>query len=99
MDVGDGLLGVAADLLQAAEGQQLALVLDVGRDGIARRLDGVVVGRGGGHGGRRGAVRGPGEGGLDGGQRHGLVGLVALGHALPHAHAYAQQVGLHGGRL
>lgn len=76
-------------------------MLDVGGNRVARRLDGVFVGgggHGGGHGGSGGAVRGPGEG-LDGGQRHGFVGLVALGHALAHAHTYAQQVGLYGGRL
>lgn len=46
MDVGRGLFCVAADLVQAAEGKQFALVEDFGRDGAARGL--YVEGHGGG---------------------------------------------------
>lgn len=54
MYISDGLFGIPADLLQAAEWQELALVLHMGRHGVARRPDVVFLG---GHSGGRGAVR------------------------------------------
>lgn len=78
-----GLFSEAANVVQATEGQQLALVLVVVGHGLWRGLDVQARPR------PSEAVRGRGE--------H-LVRLAAFGHALAYSHANAQQICLAVGR-
>lgn len=74
-------------------------MLEVVWYGISGRLDAVFCcGHGRSGRGSGVAARGYGEGCLDRRERHGLVCLVALRHALPDSHADVEQVSLHAAR-